>query len=271
MKRIALISLALAAFASVFFLGSCSDSSTDPKESNLKISVTDSPFPIDSVASAYVTIDRILIKQSGEADNESYVTVTDKDVTVNLLELRNGITTALANTKVAPGTYKRIRIYVSSAKITLTNGTEYKLDIPPDKIEVLVKPEFTIDDDSLTELIIDFNLDKSFVVKGSKTDIKGFTFKPVIRAVNLTEAGAIQGVVKSPESVALKNAVISFTDGDGNEISTLTNKNGTYKIIGVPPGTYTVTCYKEGYSQKETTGVAVTAGAYTTVDFTLTL
>ncbi len=264
------IKLLLLATALLPLLFSCKES-TEPTETNLRIYVTDSPLPLEYIARADVEIDKIEIKKSDESLGEPFVLVREENITINLLDLRNGIKTTLADINAPAGNYKLIRMYVASATITLTNGQKFNLDIPPDKIEIFVKPDFQISDDKITELIIDFNLEKSFELEGDPKDIgniKGFKFHPVIRAANISECGVLKGSVKSETGTMLKNASVWLKDSD-IEIITYTDKNGSYTVLGVPLGIYDIYCDKDGYKETKKDDVSIEKGKVATVDFSL--
>lgn len=264
------INILLITFAFIPIFSSCRES-TEPTETNLRIYITDSPLPLELVARADVEVDRIEIKKSNESLGEPFVIVMEENITINLLDLRNGIKATLADIKVPANTYKLIRLYVASAKITLTNGETFDLVIPPDKIEIFIKPDFEIRDDKVTELIIDFNLEKSFELEGDPKDIgsiKGFKFHPVIRAVNIPESGLLKGIIKTESGLALKNASVWLKDSD-TEIMTFTDKNGSYTALGVPPGIYDIYCSKDGYKDSKRDDVSIEKGRASKVDFLL--
>src|SRR6185295_12788889 len=89
--------------------------------------------------------------------------------------------------------------------------------------------------------------------------------------VNLTmpfaSVGTISGTVTASGGGAISGATVSTTTGCW---STTTAANGTYTLSSVATGTYTVQAVKSGYNTGTQSGVVVTNGATTTVNFTLT-
>lgn len=80
--------------------------------------------------------------------------------------------------------------------------------------------------------------------------------------------GTISGVVRDGGGAALGGATVSTTTGG---YTTTTASDGSYSLLNVAPGTYTVVASKSGYNSSTQTGKIVTANTTTTVDFTLTI
>jgi len=136
-------------------------------------------------------------------------------------------------------------------------------------LKVFVSPNLVVTSGLSHEVLLDFDLSRSFVVQGSSSDIKGFNFKPVIRAVNLSTAGSIAGDVLNMSETGLAGATVSVTK-DGIEVATaVTDESGSFKVLGLTEGTYSVTAEKEGYSSLRNESVSVTAGNEVTTQFIL--
>ncbi|UCE37338.1 MAG: carboxypeptidase regulatory-like domain-containing protein [Thermoplasmata archaeon] len=75
--------------------------------------------------------------------------------------------------------------------------------------------------------------------------------------------GILKGKVTDESDVGIADVFISI-NGHG----TKTDSDGNYTLI-MEPGTYTVSAFKLGTIEKETTGVVISAAAVTTQDFTL--
>jgi hypothetical protein len=127
------------------------------------------------------------------------------------------------------------------------------------------------------ELLLDFDVSRSFLVKGNpkKNDIKGFMFKPVIRASNMALTGSLSGLVRedADDEFVIKNAriyVISTEDITDTIASGKSNKQGLYKIIGLPANSYNVSCEKDGYENTAgTESVEILVGEELVKDFIL--
>ncbi len=79
--------------------------------------------------------------------------------------------------------------------------------------------------------------------------------------------GWIQGTVVDSCGTPVSGATVT-TNPTG--YSTQTAGDGTYRISGVTPGTYTVTASRSGYTNVQQTGVVVNSGQGTTVNLTFT-
>lgn len=78
--------------------------------------------------------------------------------------------------------------------------------------------------------------------------------------------GTITGTVTDEEGQTLIGASVRL---EGTTLGAATNVDGEYRITGVPVGEYDVTASYTGYQPVTETGVAVSAGAPSVVDFTL--
>lgn len=250
--------------------------------------LTDAPFPADLVAEANITIDWIkLMKVSeDEWDEEGEEMEENPDVilleleeplTINLLELSNGITTTLGEIEVDPGIYTQIRMHVIDAGILLKDGSEFDLKIPSGDasgLKIKINPSLVMEEGTLAEVLLDFDVSRSFVMRGNinhlgKGKIDGFIFKPVIRAVAHveTESGEINGVVTDGEDNLIENALLSLVQEEDTITSALTYENGFYAMIGILPGDYTLVCEKG--TLKAETEVTVKKGEVTVANFVL--
>jgi hypothetical protein len=127
-----------------------------------------------------------------------------------------------------------------------------------------------------TEVLLDFNVEKSFILKGnmdSPAGIKGFNFKPVIRAVNNTTAGTVDGMVMNSDT-ALEFAYVlmeQVVEQDTFEItSASTDEEGYYAMPGIQAGLYTLSATLDGFDTVTFEGVEVVEGNLTVQNFILT-
>ncbi len=276
-KKIQLFVLVILTISS-FILFSCEDSGTDPKnqsEGTLVVNITDAPFPIDQVAEANVTINKIEVREENEDADFPFITLSTDTQTVNLIDLRNGITEKLVETNIPEGKYDLVRLYVAEAVIILTDGQEFDLTIPSGAqtgIKMFIDPSVLVEESMTAELLLDFDLSKSFVVQGNPNTpagINGFIFKPVIRAVNNTLAGSIYGEVKDTTDAALVNAQV-WVEQDSVITTSFTGENGLYEMIGINTGLYDVLATKEGYDTVRVDGIEIEAGDLLEQNFILT-
>jgi len=274
MKKVFMTALAsLVVFAFIFTSCSSDDNDAVSTTGKLKIQLTDAPFPTDLVAEANVSIDKIEIREKNE-DNEGspFITLSEEVQEFNLLDLTNGITASLVDLEIEVGSYDLIRLYVAEASIKLNDGTEFDLTIPSGAqtgIKVFIDPSIQVAGGLTTELLLDFDVSKSFVPQGGNNSlegIKGFHFKPVIKASNLSTAGRLIGAVDDAESIAIDGAQVSIIAADTVYTTTFTAEDGGYAVLGIEAGKYGVEFAKEGYQTVTVESVEIVAGNATTQD-----
>lgn len=283
MKRIglALIAMVLGTLAMI----SCNnDESSDLGGGKGKVNIylTDAPFPVDLVDKTFVTIDKVEIrKHETDTAEAKFVVLTNEAIDIDLLTLSNGVTELLASLDLEVGTYDMIRMHVTDSKVVLKNGTEYDLKVPSGSssgLKVKISPSMEISNGQTADVLLDFDVSKSFVAKGNWQGgvINGFNFKPVVRGVLLGMAGRIEGVVSDTTGTMLENASVKvWMPGEGMEADSLitssfTNNEGKYQVIGVLAGTYYLTTELDNFMTDTVWNVNVSEGQSTQVDFGLT-
>ncbi len=274
MKRILVMFLA-AAMAAMF---SACNKTADNGPGRLVIRVTDAPFPMDIIESATVTISKVEIRKAGDgvSDGNPFITLTEEPKTFDLVDLRNGLVGDLLDLEIPQGTYDLVRLYVEDASLKIKDGGDYDVKVPSGQqtgIKVFITPGLIVQGGLTEEVILDFDLSKSFVLKGNPltpAGIKGFNFKPVIRAVNNTTAGQLEGMVTDTGKVKVKIKEASvWVMKDTIVASTVADTMGYYKIIGIPAGTYSVFAAKEAFDTLKVEGVNIAAGNKTVLNLEL--
>ncbi len=264
--------------AAVFILTGCTkniDNNLDNTSGRLVVRVTDDPFNLSFVESATVKITRIEVRKSGGTDSLRFVVVSDDTLTLDLLQLRNGVTTNLPAIEIPLGSYDLVRLYVSEAGLKLKdNPVNFKVKVPGGQqtgIKVFISPALTIAGGLTSELLLDFDLSRSFVMRGNlahSAGVNGFIFKPCIRATNNTTAGRIEGMVTDTLKVKIKEAKL-WVKKDTIMATAFADTLGHYVFIGIPAGTYSVFANKAGYDTVSYSGVKVTEGNRTVQNFIL--
>ena len=269
MKKMYFKTFVMAALMVAGLLAGCNkdDNSTSGK---LKIQLTDAPFPTDLVAEANVIINKIEIRKEGDTEGSPFVTLSEEEMTFNLLDLTNGVTASLVDLEILPGSYNLIRLYVSEASVKLSDGTVHSLKVPSGAetgIKIFINPAIEVVGGLTAELLLDFDVSKSFVLKGDMTTpagINGFNFKPVIKASNLSTAGRLTGTATNAEAVAIEGVQVSIIAADTVYTTSFTDENGTYAVLGIDGGTYGVEFAKDGYQTTTIGDVGIVAGNATT-------
>lgn len=286
MKKMRFLAGMLVALGIVLFTGCQKDNADKPGDQNgiLLIKVTDAPFPIDMIDAATVYINKVEIRKKSEGEELGYPYITlleepEEPLEFNLLDLRNGITADLVEMEIEAGNYDLIRLYVETASLVVKEGETYSMKVPSGAqtgIKVFIEPDLHVAGGLTTDVLLDFNVERSFVLKGntkSPAGIKGFNFKPVIRAVNNTTAGTIEGMVTNSDT-ALENAYVlleQVVDQDTLEITSASaDETGFYAMPGIPAGLYNISATLEGFDTVFVEGLEVIEGNLTVQDFILT-
>jgi hypothetical protein len=255
-------SLAAVVVASLATLACAESSSTESGTGQLTIRLTDAPFPFDEVKSVdvhVVRIDgRIADADSADAADESdgdWKTLVSPNTSINLLDLTGGKTANLGTVTLPEGTYRGFRMVIDTDESSITlddnttpeikwpsagnNGIKIQLDEP-----VVIGP-------GTAELLIDFDVGRSFVVRGNDISRNGLLFKPVIHAVTSQSTGGLSGTVRGDtEAGALLPGVTIEVLKDGTTLNdlnenrvvatTVTDASGNYKFAFLAPGSYEV-------------------------------
>jgi len=268
---------------------SCSDGDDTYSEyGRLRVQLTDAPFPHDLVAEANVTIFKIDARHKGdiemddaevegesmteEVESEPFVVLMEEEVPVNLLDLTNGVTKTLVDSDVPVGAYDLVRVYVKAINVVMKDGNTFNLDVPSGAqsgIKIFIEPELTVSGGLTADLLLDFDVSKSFVAKS-----EGFNFKPVIKASNLSTAGTLMGIIKTTvEEVTsgVEGAQIAvFKDGE-LQTTTFSDGEGGYMIMGLEAGSYMIEIEKDGYIRQSVESVEINPANKTVQDFELIL
>lgn len=257
----------------------CNKSSGD-EYGRLIVKVTDEAFPIDFIDDASVTITKVEMRADAESDGEEetegspFITLFEGEETFNLINLRNGMMAAFLDLEVPVGQYNLIRIYVDNASISVRGYDSYTVKVPSGSttgVKVFIKPSLKVAGGLTSEVLLDFSLDKSFVLNGNMSTpagIEGFNFKPVIRAVNNTVAGTVQGVVTDTLDVPLMDVAVTILQDE--VISTAyTDEEGFYALPGINAGMYMLIAELEGYVSDTITELMVVEGNVTAQNFAL--
>lgn len=257
---------------------SCSPYGNELQYGVISIAVTDAPFPYDYVSEANVTITKVEARKKGSTGESTYEMLFQGETTYNLMELSNGVTKTLVEAEVPVASYDLIRLYISEGSVVLTNGSSFDLTVPSGGatgIKLFVKPDIVVTGGVSTDLLLDFDISRSFVATGNTNavdGITGFIFKPVIKAANMSFAGTLTGTVTElmdGTATDLEGVQIGVIVADTLNTTAFTDASGAYTILGLDPGTYRVTAEKMGYTAQTVDDVEIVVGNATTQDFEL--
>lgn len=259
-------------------LAACGDS-TKPGSAPLTVLLTDAPFPYDSVARVDLHVVRIDAKQAETTDAEAddatigaendtpgdradgWITIATPDETVNLLDLQSGATTNLGTLTIPTGTYRSFRLILDTqqSSVTLKNGAVLTGSSAPGikfpsagrtGIKVVLAQPISLTANG-SVMVLDFDLSRSFVMRGNTISQNGLLFKPVIRATARDITGAIRGSVVGGTATgpAIADATVEVLKAgtalddtvSANVItSTKTDATGAYLAAFLLPGSYSL-------------------------------
>lgn len=255
MKTLNLFTASL--FALVLIIAGC-DTAPQSETGTLEVRLVDAP--IDSVSEVNVVIDSV---QVNNTDNEEgWITISEPMQSYDLLKLTNGAYEVLGEVDLEPGTYEQIRL--------ILNREGNNLVFPDERVEDLFIPSGAqtgvklnvnaeIEAGFTYTLILDFDASRSVVKAGNSGK---YLLKPVIKASNEATTGIVSGTVLPADA---KSKVLAIVEEDTLTTTLADTTDGTYKLLGLDPGTYRISFEPrvEGYAGTDTTGVEVAAGATT--------
>ena len=250
--------------------------------------LTDAPFPFSDVQRVDVFVVRIDGKTGDVSDTQAenasdmtgWTTLVSPNTSINLLDLINGQTSNLGVATLPAGTYQGFRLIIDTdqSSVTLNDGTKPNVKWPSagqTGLKINLDAPFTLGPDASSTLLIDFDIGRSFVMRGNSISQNGLLFKPAIRATTQESTGSVSGSVLGDNAtgVAITGATIEvLKDGTGlNDTNSenivrsgMTDVNGNFTIAFLKPGTYVLRATPpaaSGYKPAILTGVTITAGA----------
>ncbi len=279
MKKLKYLLAGLILVITGVFTISCEDSTATMGDNygKLSIKITDAPMPYDQFMEVNVTIDRVEMRKRNHKGSDNVVVLSDVPFTTNMLDLVNGITKTLTDSNIPTGDYDMIKLYMSSTNMTLKNGTSFNNDMGYDdhdnnwgsgmmqggmmmnedsrSIDIPMDPYFTLENGMMETFLLDLDINQSFEFHDVNytnmgdhrmMDMSGYSFVPVMRFVQMSEAGTIQGTVQF-DNTTLADATVYLMQNGSIYTTTHTDANGNYKFIGIPEGSYEVNVELEGY------------------------
>jgi hypothetical protein len=223
----------------------------------LRLLLSDSP--IDSADHVYLKVAQVEVRRVTDSGSE-WVVLWRGDREFDLLELQNERTAVLADNLLPVGTYDEIRLILAEGSGSPIGGPGFRspceividdethpIKVPSGEQSGLkLKGEIEITRDTLTLLLIDFNVRTSVVQRGHKMD---FLLKPSLTMYPVQISGSISGeTTDDADDSALAGVTISAQQ-DGDEVlSTRTRTDGRYKLVPLREGLYDLVATKTGYA-----------------------
>ncbi|RQR49392.1 DUF4382 domain-containing protein [Burkholderia sp. Bp9126] len=199
----------------------------------LHVAMTDAPAcGFDHV---FITVSQVRVNMNSNAgDNDGgWSTVTlPAPQKIDLLSLTNGALADLGQTALPAGQYQQVRLVLAQNQgntlansVVPTGGSEQPLATPSATQSgyKIISP-FTVQPNTLVDLVLDFNACKSIVQRGNGT----YALKPVVTATPTVVSGAITGYVAQAEAGATVYAE------QGGKVVRGTIADGTGKFVLSP-------------------------------------
>ncbi len=242
----------------------------------MKVHLTDAPADYEEVnidlqglRIHYTPASSDTVEPNPERDGE-WIDLPVEPMTVNLLELQNGVDTLLAAAELEPGHYQELRLMLGSNNNVVVDGTTHDLKVPSGQASgYKVKFKTELEEGEELDITIDFDAGQS-VHKAGKSG--KYILKPVLKAFvsegEEMETGSISGLVEPMEA----DPSIYATMEDDTVATTQPEEDGTFLLQGLDEGNYTllVDPANENYLDASVNDVSVEAGEETDIG-TITL
>lgn len=217
--------LAIASILVVTF-GACKKDSDQPAYT-YNVRLTDGPGPYNAV---YIDLQSVEIT----GGNDQNVVLNVNPGIYNLLSFSNGLDTLIASGRLNNADVKQIRLILGSNNSIIVDNISYPLSTPSaEQSGLKINVNHTMQAGVPYTILLDFDANKSIVETGNG----GYILKPVIRAVEASISGTIQGNITPAGTLAFVTAL----SGTNVSYTAAVNAAGNFKILGVPAGNYTVT------------------------------
>jgi len=261
----------LFSFLSIMIFMSCSDGggSGGGGVGTLSLSLMDAST--DEFQAVVITVDEVQVHLRGNENNPNNwqsVEMYDSPLTVDLLELVNGVREELGIAELPAGHYTQMRLIIGQtaddpdlpyANFVIDKSTPpvtHELKIPSGfQTGEKIVGGFQINDNQTTELILDIDACRSVVKSAGNSG--NWLLKPTIRVSNPELYAIITGTVtdaaNTDEGIEGVNVSAQFYDAFSTDekdrvtiqASTITDLDGGYKLF-VAPGAYYLVAYADG-------------------------
>ncbi len=228
--RVLLISISI---LGLLLMAACdrSDVATNPSEGEgeIRMHLIDAPMNAEEVV---IVVSRVEVHMAGSSETSGWVVVNNQPATYDLLKLRNGASAILGSTRLQAGRYTQIRLILGAGSYIKVNGLVFNLGVASGfETGVKLVHTFKIKAGEVYELYLDFDAGRSVRLTGAGQ----YRLMPVIRAQSAVISGSIAGSVQPANA----NAYI-WTVVGSDTVSTWAAVDGSFKLMALPEGTYTV-------------------------------
>lgn len=199
---------------------------------------------------------------NADTTDGKWIDLPVEPMTVNLLDLTNGVDTLLASADLDPGHYKELRLILGNENNVVVDSVTHDLKVPSGQAsgyKIKLKTDLEAGED--LDVVIDFDAGRS-VHKAGKSG--KYILKPVLKAFveDGDDVGSIAGAVEPASAEPNVFAII----GDDTS-STQANADGEFLFQGLEGGQYDLSIEPTDgvHSDTTLTDIAVEGGETTDV------
>lgn len=245
---------------------------TGQEAGTMRVSIGDAPAcGYDAVN---VTIERVRVNKSptaGDDDAGWSEVVLSPARRIDLLTLTNGVLEDLGQTSLPAGRYTQLRLVLAANDAThpLANsvvpsgGQETALESPSAQQSGLkLNLDVDVPAGKVVDLALDFDACRSVVRLGNSGR---YNLKPVLSATTVLSDAGQRVVGYVDPSTAIAGTTVSVQSAGTVVKATAPDPTGKFVLYPVPIGSYDLVVSAAGHVTAVTTGVPVTATAYTYV------
>ncbi len=234
----------------------CSKSSgpTSGGSGSMQVNMVDAPAGYDAVN---IVVTSVEAHMAGSDSASGWVTLNSTPGTYNLLQYTNGNVAVIGDATLPAGQYTQIRLNLGTGSNVVVSGQTHPLTIASGfQTGVKLNVDATVQANAKYTLTFDFDANQSVVQTGD-TAHATYSLRPVIRTTATATTGFIGGVVLP---LTAKATVWAY-GSTGDTLSTNVNLLGSFDMMYVPTGTYTVhiASNSAAYLDSTITGVNVNA------------
>lgn len=272
-KQYAILNVMLAAALLLFAGYSCSDNISGSLEEGMgriNVHLTDAPGDYQEVNIDVQGL-RILnvpsepdSAEEDSSDTLEWIDLPVEPMTVNLLDLQNGVDTLLAQAELEAGRYTELRLMLGSNNTVMVDSSMHDLQVPSGQQSgYKIKFDITLEEGENLDLVIDFDAGQSVIKAGNSGR---YLLKPVLKAFleddEDSDIGSLSGQIEPAEA---HPNVFAIMEDDTS--STQADSTGSFLFRGLDEGTYRLSIEPtdEAWADTTLTDIEVEMGEETDV------
>ncbi len=241
------------------------DTGSDGDTGTMEVMLHDAPGDYQEVN---VFIERVEVNNTADEDT-GWIELSSPNQSYDLLELTNGNMVQLGVAELEAGTYEQVRLILSEeGHNVVLDGEAHDMFVPSgEQTGVKLNVDAEIQPGITYTLLLDFDAHRSVVVRGTEQSGIEYLLKPVIRATDEAITGNIAGTVEPADSEPF---VYAIQGDDTLSTSIPETTDGSFMLVGLEEGSYTVSVDHDELEAEDITDVQVEVGESTDIG-TITL